>query len=219
MNSKPTDYKLELFEKLFGEEAQELYHDFRSKSKYYLKSEGEVLFQEGTSSNFVFLILDGSVRLQVKKGNSEEVILQFFGEGDLAGIMDVIQYQVYRSNAIVHSATAELCVIDKQNFFKILSKRHHFALKLIQQMDKDTADIESRAAFMNTQKVTNRISGAIQVLEKKFGKNAEGEINIEISPSHIAKMVGATRTSVYRSMKKLQELGELRFEQHKIILP
>jgi len=178
-----------------------------------------LLFQKGATPKSVVLILNGYVRLQVEKPESEEVILQFFGAGDLAGMIDLMQSRSYGASAIVHSQSAEFCEIDKKNFLIILSKRPNLALMLIEQIDKDIAGIESRAAFMNSRKVTSRISGVIRVLEKKFGKNAQGEINIEISLSHIAQMVGATRTSVYRALKKLQEQGELIFEQHKITVP
>jgi CRP/FNR family transcriptional regulator, anaerobic regulatory protein len=220
MNSQPEDFKPELFLKIFGEEAAvSLYAEFKANSEFLLGEEGDLIFEKGGTPENVFLILDGYLRLQVKNSSAEEVILQFFGTGDLAGIIDLMQMRTYRATAVVHSKNIQLCVINKKSFLKILSKQPQLALRLIQQMDKDTADIESRAAVMNSQKVTSRISGAIRVLESKFGKNEQGEINIEISPSHIAKMVGATRTSVYRSMKKLQDLGELRFEQHKIIIP
>ena len=124
MNSQPEDFKPELFQKIFGEEAAvSLYAEFKANSEFLLGEEGDLIFEKGGTPENVFLILDGYLRLQVKNSSAEEVILQFFGTGDLVGIIDLMQMRTYRATAVVHSKNIRLCVINKKSFFKILSNR------------------------------------------------------------------------------------------------
>lgn len=216
MRTKSEKYKLQLFNKLFLEEHEELYAAFREHATYKEFKSEEFLFNKEQASQGVHLILNGVARLHSKTSENDSLIVRFLKEGDMAGIIEVFNGVGHQYSAMVHSRKLELCTLTKEAFLDMLRDFPAFGMQVIKQVDKDASFIEMRMADIRSQRVSDRIEGMMSAIKDKFGLDEQGHINLDITPSNIAQMIGATRTTVYRSLKQLEEKGIMQLENHRI---
>ncbi len=219
MSPQSSHPKKALFLEIFGEDSFDLLHDLLPKSEWLSIQRGEVVFRSFEPSNRLFFILSGVIRLHNPGRNStQEVIVQFLRPGDMLGLTGVIKNSPHRFTAFVHSDWADLFSVDAQHLRSIIGSHPKLSMRIVKQLDRDATAIETRAAAISAQKVSVRIETMLKVLLKKFGLDEAGYINLELSPIFISKMIGATRTTVYRSLKKMEESGILDINNHKMRL-
>lgn len=82
-------------------------------------SEGEIVFEEGETSDFLYLILDGQVEFRKRIGNNQyQTLTQGFTNG-FFGEMGILDGQPRSTQALV-SEKAILAKISRQNLMKVL---------------------------------------------------------------------------------------------------
>lgn len=216
MNTRPAEYKLPLFEKLFGEGSDEVYAAFREKAELRKLKAGDFMFRKGDAAKSVHMILSGIARMHAFPASHGSFIIRFLKEGDMAGILEAFNHLPHQYTATVHSKYLELATLEVDVFMELLRELPEFGLQVMRQVDKDASFIEMRVADIRSQRVTDRIEGMARAMKGKFGTDEKGRINIDITPGNIAQMIGATRTTVYRSLKKLEEEGIMRLQNRRI---
>lgn len=216
MNTRAENFKADIFNKLFGEEWKEVYDAFRLCAVYRQFRSGQFLFRKGDLAPKVHLILDGVARVHTRSQSSGSLIIRFLKEGDMAGIMEAFNEMPHQYNAMVHSKELSLCSLDRASFLDLLRDFPVFGMQVMKQVDRDASFIEMRLADIRSQRVVDRIEGMMRAMSEKFGLDDAGQIDLDITPSNIAQMIGATRTTVYRSLKQLEEEGVLEIKNHRI---
>lgn len=204
------------FTELFGEEGMALCKSFEKYGEWVDLRSGKFLFQKDEKASRVNLILDGVARLHSKANENGSLIIRFLRKGDIAGIVEALQSLPFQYNAKVHSDHLFAYSIKSSDFLNLLQDFPNFAMHVMRQVDKDASFIEMRLADIRSQRVSDRIEGMVTVMQNKFGLDSEGHIDLDITPGNIAEMIGATRTTVYRSLKQLEAEGVMLMENHRI---
>ena len=166
----------------------------------------QTIFVQGDSSDAVFYIQKGKVRLTVVSQSGKEATIgilnqgDFFGEGCLKG-------QPLRMCSATAMTDCSVMKIGKQSMIEVLHREHAFSDMFVAYLltkniryEEDLVD----QLFSSSEKRLARIL----LLLSHFGKEGVPETVIpKISQETLAEMVGTTRSRVSFFMNRFRKLG------------
>lgn len=91
----------------------------------------EVVFWEGDSAQYFYIILDGSIEIQRRKPDGGHVVIGSLKKGDFFGEMALMTSLPRSATAVAKSPTM-LLAMDRVQLQKVLAGNPSFALKMIQ---------------------------------------------------------------------------------------
>jgi CRP/FNR family cyclic AMP-dependent transcriptional regulator len=170
----------------------------------------QTIFVQGDSSDAVFYIQTGRVKLSVLSKNGKEATIgilndgNFFGEGCLAG-------QPLRMCTATAMTDSSVLRIDKKAMMEVIHREHAFSDMFVAYLltrnvryEEDLVD----QLFNSSEKRLARIL----LLLAHFGKDGKPEVAIpRISQETLAEMVGTTRSRVNFFMNRFRKLGFVRY--------
>ena len=173
-------------------------------------SKKQTMFAQGDSSDAVFYIQEGRVKLTVVATGGKEATIgiltqgDFFGEGCLAG-------QPLRMCSATAMADCSVMRIDKKSMIEVLHRERAFSDLFVAYLltrniryEEDLVD----QLFNSSEKRLARIL----LLLAHFGKGGKPETVIpKISQETLAEMVGTTRSRVNFFMNRFRKLGFVRY--------
>ena len=169
-------------------------------------SKKQTIFVQGDSSDAVFYIQKGKVRLTVVSKIGREATIgilnesDFFGEGCLTG-------QLLRLCSATAMTDCSVMRIEKKSMMEVLHREHSFSDMFVEYLlsrniryEEDLVD----QLFNSSEKRLARIL----LLLAHFGKEGVHETPIpNISQETLAEMVGTTRSRVSFFMNRFRKLG------------
>lgn len=165
-----------------------------------------VVLHAGDSTDNVYFVLSGALRVLVSDDEGREVILSILGSGELFGEMGVIDNHP-RSATVVAAEPSQLVVIAKADFQCCLAENFDISLymmrSIVSRLRAADRSIESLALL----DVYGRVA---RLLLDMAEPGPDGRLVIsqkKISKQDIAKMIGASREMVSRVMKDLSQQG------------
>jgi CRP/FNR family cyclic AMP-dependent transcriptional regulator len=170
----------------------------------------QTIFAQGDSSDAVFYIQEGKVKLTVLSSAGKEATIgilnegDFFGEGCLAG-------QPLRMCSATAMTDCSLMRIDKKSMMEVIHRERAFSDMFVAYLltrniryEEDLVD----QLFNSSEKRLARIL----LLLAHFGKDGKPEVAIpKISQETLAEMVGTTRGRVNFFMNRFRKLGFVRY--------
>jgi len=171
----------------------------------------QTIFAQGDSSDAVFYIKEGKVRLTVVSKTGKEATIgilneaDFFGEGCLTG-------QAFRLCSATAMTDCSVMRIDKKSMVEVLHREHAFSDMFVAYLlarniryEEDLVD----QLFNSSEKRLARIL----LLLAHFGKEGKPEIVIpKMSQETLAEMVGTTRSRVSFFMNRFRKLGLIDYD-------
>src|SRR5450432_2242693 len=169
-------------------------------------SKKQPIFAQGDSSDAVFYIRKGRVRLTVVSKSGKEATIgilnegDFFGEGCLTG-------QPLRLGSATALTDCSVMRIEKKIMMEVLHREHAFSdmfvAYLLTRNIRYEADLVDQL-FNSSEKRLARVL----LLLSRFGKDGKPEVAIpKISQETLAEMVGTTRSRVNFFMNRFRKLG------------
>jgi CRP/FNR family cyclic AMP-dependent transcriptional regulator len=169
------------------------------------------IFSQGDSSDAVFYIKEGKVKLTVVSQLGKEATIgilnegDFFGEGCLAG-------QPVRLCSAIAMTDCSVMRIDKESMMEVLHQEHAFSDMFVAYLltrniryEEDLVD----QLFNSSEKRLARIL----LLLAHFGKEGVPETVIpKISQEMLAEMIGTTRSRVSFFMNRFRKLGFIDYD-------
>jgi CRP-like cAMP-binding protein len=166
----------------------------------------QTIFVQGDSSDAVFYIKEGKVKLTVVSNSGKEATIgilnkgDFFGEGCLTG-------QTLRLCSATSMTDCSVMRIDKTYMMEVLHREHAlsdmFVAYLLTRNIRYEEDLVDQL-FNSSEKRLARIL----LLLAHFGKEGKHEVAVpKISQETLAEMVGTTRSRVSLFMNKFRKLG------------
>jgi CRP/FNR family transcriptional regulator, cyclic AMP receptor protein len=170
----------------------------------------KAIFSQGDSSDSVFYIQNGKVKLTVVSENGKEATIgilnqgAFFGEGCLTG-------QLVRLGSATALTDCSVMRIEKKSMVEVLHQEHQFSdlfvAYLLTRNIRYEADLVDQL-FNSSEKRLARVL----LLLANFGKDGKPEVAIpKMSQEALAEMVGTTRSRVSFFMNRFRKLGFIRY--------
>jgi len=170
----------------------------------------QTIFAQGDSSDSVFYIQRGRIKLTVLAKNGKEATIGILNEGDFFG-EGCLAAQPLRMCTATAMTDSTLMRIDKKSMIEVIHREPSFSDMFVAYLltrniryEEDLVD----QLFNSSEKRLARIL----LLLAHFGKDEKPEVAIpKISQETLAEMVGTTRGRVNFFMNRFRKLGFIRY--------
>jgi len=168
---------------------------------------GECIVVQGQTSEALFIILTGRVRVVMADDHGGEVILATLRAGDYLGEMSLIDNAPH-SASVKCEAISDVLILGREEFGQCLSENFALAQAIMRGLVQRLRSADQKIGSLALMGVYSRVANVM--LEYAL-PDEEGHLMIreKISRQDIAKMVGASREMVSRVMKDLEAQGFL----------
>jgi CRP-like cAMP-binding protein len=171
----------------------------------------QAIFVQGDSSDAVFYVQKGKVKLTVVAKSGKEATIgilsegDFFGEGCLAG-------QPLRLCSATAMTDCSAMRIDKKSMMEVLHREHAFSDMFVAYLLARNARYEEDLVDQLFNSSEKRLA-RILLLMSNFGKEGSPQAVIpKISQETLAEMIGTTRSRVSFFMNRFRKLGFIEYE-------
>ncbi|NMG16201.1 Crp/Fnr family transcriptional regulator [Aromatoleum bremense] len=165
---------------------------------------GQSVVHAGERSDFVYLVLTGSLKVVVSDEDGREVILTILGQGELFGEMGMFGEQP-RSATVVAVMPSDLVMIAKNDFRTIMQGNFEVAWRIMANLADRLRNADRKIESLALMDVYGRVARLL--LEMSEEVNGDAVVVRKITKQDIAKMIGASREMVSRVMKDLAAQG------------
>ena len=166
----------------------------------------ETIFAQGDSSDAVFYIKEGKVKLTVVATSGKEATIgilnegDFFGEGCLAG-------QPLRMCSATAMTDCSVMKIEKESMIEVLHRERAFSDMFVAYLLTRNIRYEEDLVDQLFNSSEKRLARTLLLLAQ-FGKDGKPENLIpKMSQETLAEMVGTTRSRVSFFMNRFREMG------------
>jgi CRP/FNR family transcriptional regulator, cyclic AMP receptor protein len=170
----------------------------------------ETIFAQGDSSDAVFYIQEGKVKLTVVSETGKEATIgilnkgAFVGEGCLTG-------QDLRLCSATALTDCSVMRIEKKAMVEVLHREHAFSDLFVAYLLTRNIRYEEDLVDQLFNSSEKRLARVLLLLAH-FGKDGKPEVAIpKISQETLAEMVGTTRSRVSFFMNRFRKLGFIRY--------
>lgn len=167
----------------------------------------KVLFAQGESSDAVFYIQTGRIKLTVLSSRGKEATIALLGDGDFIGEECIASDQPLRTTFA--TAITDCCVlrIEREVMLKALHREHAFSDLLVAYLVRRYNQTQEDLVDQLFNSAEKRLARTLLLLAR-FGKEQRTESVIpKISQETLAEMVGTTRGRVNFFMNRFRKLG------------
>lgn len=176
-------------------------------------SEGEIIYEEGQNSNYIFLVSKGLVKCNKLDEQGKELTMALHQEDDLFGYTSFTQNIPYQESATAIKKT-RLVSISKNDLKEVLNSNHQVTLELIQLITSDLTGVKDQLLQMAYSSVKRRT--AITILKFAEKLNRKPDEAIRISRNDLAGVAGIATESLIRTLSGFKDLGIIEIEGRNI---
>jgi CRP-like cAMP-binding protein len=192
--------RVPLFSLLTGEQAQAIAEGV-VKRRY---RRGEVIVEQGTKSNALYILLTGRARVVTADARGREVILAVLQPGDYLGEMSLIDNEPH-SATVRAEVQCDVLVLGRAEFARCLPENSSLSYAIMRGLVARLRAADRQIESLALLDVYGRVARALLDMAED---GAEFKlIRNKVSRQDLAKVVGASREMVSRVMKDLEERG------------
>jgi len=213
MNAENSLREGTLFQSLNPEDGRRLAASLSSRSV----KKGEVIFRKGSEGDALYIIKNGSIKIALPSPDGDEMILAIFSRGDFFGEMAIVD-GLPRSADAVALEPGEVLVLSRGDFLRFLKDKESAIQSILYSLSmrlRKTDDLLEDTCFLN---ISERFAKKLVELAEDHGrKNGEAiSIDLDLTQTDLASMIGATRESINKELRILREKGLVRTEGNTI---
>lgn len=171
-----------------------------------LIKKGELIFKEGDPVHGIFFIHKGLAKVHKHWDAEKELILRFARDGDIIGHRGLGSEAVYPISATALQPTSA-CFIPLDFFLRSLRVNNGLTYELMLFFARELQESERKMGYLAHMPAKGRLAYALLFLQKKFGTNAKGYIDISLSQQDLASFIGTTYESVFRIFQEFIQNG------------
>ena len=161
----------------------------------------------------------GKVKIVRTDDDGREVILSILGESDFFGEMSMLD-GLARSASAVATSKAELFMIHRQDFLKLLHDYPPVTVALLQELTMRLRKADSQIKSLSLKDATGRVANVVLQLADDIGIIRKGRVEIDDMPlqQDLANMAGTSRETISRTMHTFIKKGHLEMLGNKLII-
>ncbi|MFC1910306.1 Crp/Fnr family transcriptional regulator [Chloroflexota bacterium] len=185
-----------IFSNLSNEELEEL----SSITTEIVFKSGDYVFWEGDSPEQFYIVAEGRIKVHKISSLGKEMIMAFFGPGEIFGEIAVFQDKPYPASAQAMQ-DARVLAIRKSDFLNFIGAHARIALKIINILGGRLRDAQDRLRDLAGERVEQRIARTLLMLASKLGDS------LPFTRQEIADTAGTTTETAIRVLSRLKEGG------------
>ena len=174
---------------------------------------GETVFHSETLALAVYCIHAGHVRLTRPTRSGDSIVVGVRGAGDVLGFREAIADTPYQVSAEA-IAPSMICAVPRQAFLGIVHENAELALRLMKRMAREYIGAETQLVVRAHLDVSSRIAHLLSAkVSESLGEDGQKRRAVVLmGREEMALLVGTTRETLSRSLKKLALRGIIRLD-------
>ena len=186
---------------------------FTDNGEEHFYRNGDIIYDEGNNSNFIFLVYKGVVKTYRIDEQGKELITALHKGDDFFGFTSFTQSNHYHETAAAMEDTTVFKVV-KSNLKKVLHQNHAVTLDLIDHLSDNVSEIKDQLLQMAYSSVRKKTATTILRFSEKI-KRQPGD-TIRISRSDLASVAGIATETFIRTLSGLKKDGLIDIEGRNI---
>lgn len=200
------------------------FYQFFSKYKPLNFKKGETLLRAGDPILGVYLLNRGFVRLFTVSSSGEELTLIIFKKGDLFPITWALtQDKVLNTQQDYYleaMSPSELIRSPREEFLKFIRSDPEALFELTGGLSKRFGGLLIRIESLVFGEAYSRIASILLLCAERFGRKVNTQIEIEVPLTHsdVASLIGVARETVSIELKKLEKMGLIGYRGRLLVI-
>lgn len=189
-------------------------HRLASVARVRTYEKGDMLFTEGDSSDVMYTVVTGRVKVFKMTPRGTDVILEIFGPGDPVGAVAVYESRPYPASAVALEETTCLAV-PRRDFFSLLETYPTLVRGLLVGLTHRIVELTNRIMELSGGRIEARLARFLLKLADDMGQPRESAIFIAmpLSRQELADMTGTTIETCIRIMSRWGKQDIVRTER------
>jgi CRP/FNR family transcriptional regulator, cyclic AMP receptor protein len=173
-----------------------------------------VLLSEGDSSDAIYIILEGRVRVYVSDGEGREALLSIMGPGEYFGELAIDEGP--RSASVTTIEACRMLVIPVEDLADFVKRNPTFAMHFIRRLISRIRSLTESVRSLALMDAYGRVARLL--LEQSVEEGGVRFIPERMTQAEIASRVGCSREMVSRIFKDLVQGGYVTLEPDRIVV-
>jgi CRP/FNR family transcriptional regulator, nitrogen oxide reductase regulator len=163
-------------------------------------SPAQAIFWEGDEADWFYIIVEGKVRVSKLTSGGKEIVLSFFGPGEMFGEVAVLENSPYPASAQAVTSV-RLLGMRKAAFTGFLQRSPASALSIIALLSGRLRESQSRLRDLAGERVEQRLARLLMRLSTRLGAT------LPFTRQELAEMAGTTTETTIRILGQWKERG------------
>ena len=178
----------------------------------------KTIVEEGAPGDYMYIIVEGRVKVTKLSGDGREKILELLDVGDFFGEMSLFD-EAPRSASVKGLSRVRILALARNDFLRLLARSPDLALSVIQELTRRLRQVDEQASSLSFQRVKERTMGLLVRLAREE-PGREGRLRTPVlTHQQIADMIGTSRETVTRAIKGLKAEGWLEQDGKHYLVP
>lgn len=180
---------------------------------------GSIILLEEETGSAMFVIISGKVKVVRADDDGREVILAILSESDFFGEMAILD-GLSRSASVVATSKAEVFMIHRGDFLKLMNDYPAIAISLLRELTMRLRKADMQIKSLSLKDAAGRVASVILQLADDIGRIRKGRVEIEEIPlqQDMANMAGTSRETVSRMIHMFVEQGHFELQGNKLVI-
>lgn len=209
---------INIFKDLTEDERQEIISSFK-KEKF---SKGETIFTPFEDFENFYMVHSGKIILYEVSASGKKIINNVLENGDIFFNFSLLLDIKFKVNNFAEALDEVLIYkMNKKDFLNIILKYPKVALNVIKELVFKLNEADNRIRDLALNSASIRAINELLRLSKKYGIDmGQGKIKINIRLTHeeFAEMIGTSRETATRILKKLKKLAFIDITKEHLIV-
>src|SRR5262249_2999933 len=162
------------------------------------------VFPQGDSSDFVLVIVDGTVKIVVTTEQGDESLLGVRGPGDVIGELAALDSEP-RLASVVALEPVTAHVVTAEEFRSFIAERPKAAVELMRMLIGRLREADRRRVEFGSYDATTRVARLLVELADGLTADEHAALQVPLSQHEIGELVGTSRESVARALAVLRD--------------
>ena len=206
--------RLSLFSDLNLEELEAL-----NRNRYEVDYQaGETIYKEGTKPPGLICLNSGKVKISRQNANGVEQIVALKKPVDFIGFRTLMGGHRFQTSAVA-LVDASVCIIEKNDFFKIIANNSVLAFKLIRFFASELNKAELRMVNLTEGHLRARLADALLMVNEVYGScPVKRSLNLSLKRSDLAALSNMTTANAIRVLSSFSKEKIIEVNQRDICL-
>ncbi len=181
---------------------------FRYRPQVLMYKKGDVIFSFNDKADFMYIILEGFIKISTYLSDGREQILYIYGEEDFVGAHNLLTQENYMYEARALTK-AKLLIISKIDFENILKKNNQVLIKILDQSFRRIRRSEDLIDRLSTQNADMKVAKLLLDLAYDVGivKKEGVLVEIHLSREELGSYSGIVRETLSRKLSSFEKMG------------
>ncbi|MCA1703970.1 MAG: Crp/Fnr family transcriptional regulator [Actinobacteria bacterium] len=182
-------------------------------------SKGQLIFHQGDLAGSLFIIKEGSVKVFVTSEDGDEMLLVTLRPPDTFGELSLLDGSARSASAETLEQTTVL-ELNRATFLEVVRSSPNMPEALLVSMSAVLRRLTEQASDLVFLDLHGRVAKLLMNMAEAQGRPANGEIELDLklTQTDIAAMVGGSRQSINQILKSFEERGYLEVRGRTMVL-